>query len=119
MNMKDVNRYTVNQDVAMKLFQKGFKQKVKGLCDGKRIVMLVANPTIFEVLDWLVTEKNIFVEVHAHATMATVSKMAYFCYVRHSSDGVHISCDEPCMESFGRCKDAYLAGINYAVKNLI
>lgn len=76
-------------------------------------------PTIADVLEWLVEDKNIFVEVHAHATMATISKMAYFCYVRHGSNGADIFLAEPATESFGRCKDAYLAGIDYAIKNLI
>lgn len=80
---------------------------------------LIDAPTIADVLEWLVEDKNIFVEVHAHATMATISKMAYFCYVRHGSNGADIFLAEPTTESFGRCKDAYLAGIDYAIKNLI
>lgn len=75
-------------------------------------------PTISQVLKWLREEKKIYVDIETCPTSETKEKVSFEPSVRYSSDG-YAMCEYISPLCYFEWKDAVIAGIEYALKNLL
>lgn len=82
---------------------------------------VVIAPTISQVLDWLGSEKQIYILVEPFPSMATKDKVCWSWSFKWNSDGINIDHTFPDADGFVylTSKEATLAGIEYALNNLI
>ena len=75
-------------------------------------------PTITQVLKWLREDKKVYIDVVSFSTYTTKNRVAFAVVVRHDSDGYSMKeCEHA--QSFSKWEDAALAGIEYALDNLV
>ena len=76
-------------------------------------------PTISQVLKWLREEKNIYIISQPFASMDTTDKVVWGWHWKHNSDGEFIDVTYSDETSYISYEEASVAGINYALDNVI
>lgn len=118
-------------ELAVKLKEKGFRERVKGYYKESKVLSVCntpmnsnaldnefSAPTIPQVLKWLREEKKIYIVIAVNPTLSTKDKIAYYYQVYSNSNGVTSDYYES-EECYAQWEDCAIDSIKYVLYNLI